>query len=253
MNTGERRELVSGFFYSLHRRRRFGLDSPLRDYLQAKRPHSPAVTDSTTNLNNVLSLVYEIIAKENLADPTNPRIVIADEDLERALNVKAFHGKDLPHFVVGQLYVTPVPPVVRSEGNHPSKDSEFRVKPRLWEFLVMVRGLNPTNEIFTLGEIKDHLSDYICENLGTLTDSRNYSVLFCEGTPLERLFGSKTFHREQMISFIYSQIEPHVVVMNNLDDDTSDNSLSNDNHGGISESEICSSQTSDGEDSEVVR
>ena len=74
----------------------------LKQYLERKRPHRGVVNGHTTTLCDILSLLKDIINTENLYDPRNLSIMLADEDLEQVLDVKAW--KQLSS--LGNLYLS---------------------------------------------------------------------------------------------------------------------------------------------------
>jgi len=95
-----RREMHSE---ALHAFYTFKEGSPLKDYIQKKR-HT--LIDCYT-LVEILTILKEIIRDEGMYDRRNPALILCDNDLEKALNMKALHITEVREQVSSQLLRLP--------------------------------------------------------------------------------------------------------------------------------------------------
>lgn len=88
---------------TFNRLSRFTNKSSLRRYLARKHPSSGFVWRRLTTCGEVLAYLQCIIATERLFDANNGAIILADKELEAALNVRAVHVIELCSLVLTQL------------------------------------------------------------------------------------------------------------------------------------------------------
>jgi hypothetical protein len=83
----------------LHSLYAFKEDAPLKNYILKKRPS----TSEFLTLAEVLTILKEIIRDEEMFDMRNPAIILCDQNLERALNMRALHVSEIRAIVHSQL------------------------------------------------------------------------------------------------------------------------------------------------------
>jgi len=95
-------------------------------------------------------------------------------------------------------------------GNGAKFDIEGRywVKPLFLKVLRQVRGVNPTQVVFSYGEVTSYLSQYILDNKDNFFDNRNIKIAHVEGDPLGIAFNVKVFHRTQVTTLLRNQLIP---------------------------------------------
>jgi hypothetical protein len=87
----------------LHSYYTFKLDAPLRTYIKKKqRSLKPRYT-----LCEILTILKDIIRDEEMFDMRNPAMIICDQELENALNMKALHVTEIRELVYSQLVRLP--------------------------------------------------------------------------------------------------------------------------------------------------
>jgi hypothetical protein len=89
--------------------RYFKYSSYLWSYLDGKATKDCRFTEDKTTLSAVMAGLREITDREKLYDPRNVNIIVADHDLERAIDVKSLHLTELPDFALKQLRDSPDP------------------------------------------------------------------------------------------------------------------------------------------------
>lgn len=57
-----------------------------------------SLSESVSFLSKVLLALKRIIASEKLYDPQNPTVILCDESLENAIDVKALHVSEIRYF-----------------------------------------------------------------------------------------------------------------------------------------------------------
>merc|ERR1711962_1447062 len=97
-----------------------------------------------------------------------------------------------------------------SAGNGAKFDIEGRywVKPLFLKVLRQVRGVNPTQVVFSYREVASYLSQYILDNKDNFFDNRNIKIAHVEGDPLGIAFDVKVFHRTQVTTLLRNQLIP---------------------------------------------
>jgi len=97
-----------------------------------------------------------------------------------------------------------------SAGNSAKFDIEGRywVKPLFLKVLRQVRGVNPTQVVFSYREVTSYLSQYILDNKDKFFDNRNIKIAHVEGDPLGIAFNVKVFHRTQVTTLLRNQLIP---------------------------------------------
>ena len=83
----------------LHALYTFKENAPLKNYILNKRPS----TGESLTLAEVLTILKEIIRDEGMFDMKNPAVILCDQNLEKALNMRALHVTEIRDIVYSQL------------------------------------------------------------------------------------------------------------------------------------------------------
>ena len=199
------------------------------------------------SLAEILTLLKDIIRRERLFDERNPSIILCSKQLEEALDQHALHVTEVRDLVLKQVYrlpdqttrdrVTPQEP--QQQGNLPrmhsmpvpggppqaegprvirtasiatsiqtNRNARFNLKPLFLKVARSVEGTNPSQTIFTYGEVTLLLSKYILARKETLFDHRNIKLVLVKEDPLGKAFGVTAFHRCQVNALLRSQLIP---------------------------------------------
>jgi len=84
---------------TLHSLYAFKENAPLKNYILKKRPS----TGEFLTLAEVLTILKVIIRDEEMFDMRNPAIILCDQNLEKALNMRALHVSEIRAIVHSQL------------------------------------------------------------------------------------------------------------------------------------------------------
>ena len=230
--------------------RRFEYKSNLHSYLVNKCPETfkPNKLDYTLFL--VLITLKNIISSEKLFDINNPNIILCDESLDLALNVKALHVSELQEQICKQLHLVnyaklkpekPSPqlqeqahPIIPSWASNtaptiptriqPPKpfntNGQYEVTPALLKALQTVEQVDPDQTTFYYKDVSNILSRYIIANKEKLFDLRNIRIALVQDDPLGQAFGVKAFSRTQVTSLLRSQLTPIRSTLGNYIDDS---------------------------------
>ena len=212
--------------------RRFEAHSKLQRYLAYNCPEFVTIKKRDYNLYEILLALKKMIASKKMYDPQNPTVILCDEHLEDALNVKALHVSDVRDYIIRQLplieeeektencncqyhgvpgsYRLPswgsaaATAVIARESITPNFDLEasYLVKPGLLKVLHAVQGVNPEQRVFRYRELSALLSAYILSKKDVLFDARNIKIAMVENDDLGKAFGVKAFARCQVTSLL---------------------------------------------------
>ena len=222
-----------------HLPRRFKVNSKVHRYLAYHSPGFVTLRKRDYNLYEVILALKKLIVSEKLYDPQNPTVILCNEFLEDALEVKALHVTEVKDFVIKQMplidqeekiggcqcqyhggvtnpYEVPswasnsANAVVARANVSPNFDLEakYYVKPGLLKVLHSIEGVNPLLRVFQYRKIADLLSGYILSKRDVLFDERNIKIAMVENDPLGEAFGVKAFARCQVTSLLRAQLLP---------------------------------------------
>ena len=211
-------------FFNL--RRVFIKDSPLFEYLVQKQPYIIQRTLKTHTVGKIVLAIHNLIAVFALFDPANPFVIHCNMELERALQVGAFHICQLPELVCKQLeplakmgfstLLLPVPlPSWASPHSMAVKAHRHRLIQPLdpllsyWVHPSLLSLLRPLMEpedkqLLTLpyNLITRLFKQYLESHFLTLFDVRNLDIAHIEGTELGQLFQVKAIYKLQVPDFL---------------------------------------------------
>jgi hypothetical protein len=152
--------------------------------------------------------------EEKLYDENNASIILCDEALEEALNLKYLHLGELRENVCKQL--TPNDTLPEKKACKPKQQTnnvlatKFYVKPLFREVLNHVSAVSKNQRVFTYEELKKHLVSYIMWNRERFFDERSLEIVYCGlEDPLGKAFSVKAFHGRQLFSLIMNQVIPY--------------------------------------------
>lgn len=224
--------LVSAY----HLPRRFAANSKLHRYLACKCPGLISIRKKEYNLFEVLLAMKRVISSEQQYDVENPAVVICDDCLEDALDVKAMHVSEVKEFVLKQLllidqlsqpvdiirplqngdalptWASATANAVIAQANACSNfnvEGKYTVKPEFLKVLKSVDGVDPNQTVFHYREITHLLSQYIRANQKSFFDVRNIRICLVENDQLGTAFGVKAFARCQVVGLLRAQLTPH--------------------------------------------
>lgn len=194
--------------------------------------------DNPNLMRKILSMMRVIIEREGNYDPNNASMIICDEKLERALNVKSCHIGQLMEILHKRLALpmhvqrSLIPAVPRTaHRRYPVRVSPYRavvknsnihagtkviLRPSFAELLNRMEGPHRNEMVFRWDQVVRLVSKYITENQDRIVDQRNPNVLNVRDDPMGQLFGVLSLHRNQIEDFIREQIIPYVFVAETL-------------------------------------
>lgn len=194
------------------------------------------------SLEEILTLLKNIIHQERLFDARNPSLIMCSEELEKTLNVRHLHVSEirncvLKHLVkidneafISRYYRDIGQPDPNNGLNNPrpasaevrslihkanmstnmviDKKAQFTCKPK---FLLVLRSLAEVDNnktVFSYEEVTNLISIYILNNRQKFFDKRNVKIAFVENDLLGEAFDLSAFHRCQLTNLIRKQIIP---------------------------------------------
>jgi len=80
----------------------FKTGSKILKYISQKTQLSKTIMNDFT-LNQILTILKDIIMREEMFDPLNPSMIMCSEELEEAINMKAIHVTEMQELVAKQL------------------------------------------------------------------------------------------------------------------------------------------------------
>ena len=212
---------------------KFKEGAPLEAYLARIMNIKPLYT-----LAEILTIIKIVIAEGKMFDERNPSVILCSGELERALDQKALHVREVRETVLKQLLEDSehLGPMTLGEdsndlaefGNLSLVDQperavqpqplqplppcypnpKFRLKPL---FLAVIRSVDEVNQkqtIFTYEEISRSLARYILTKRDSLFDQRNPRVALVRDDLLGAAFGVSAFHRCQLRTLLRAQLIP---------------------------------------------
>ena len=219
--------------------RKFELKSELHAYLIQICPGTFLTHRFTYNLIMVQMALKSIISSRKLFDPENPTIILCDESLEKALNVKALHVSQLKDQVCQQFHPInphqhqpttnkiPVPklqdlanPILPSWASNTANavkarvqavqpfdiNGQYEISSALLKVLRTLDDVNPNQTIFSYRAVSNLLSRYLITNMKKLFDMRNIQIALVQSDALGYAFGVKAFSRSQVTSLLRYQL-----------------------------------------------
>lgn len=196
----------------------------LLQYMHQKKP---------ALVQTIHSILWEMIWQQGNFDPNNTSIILCDEKLEKALNVKSCHVDQLKDIIHTRLalpkemrqhhsfvseaprtahrrYVTRVSPyraVVRNHNIHAG--TKVILRPKFAELLNTVEGAHRNQMVFRWDETCDLVTKYIVKNEDRILDKRNPAILNLRDDKMGDVFGVLALHRNQIMGFTREQIIPY--------------------------------------------
>lgn len=225
----------------LHSHYAFKADSPLRGYIKKKRH----LLRWFYTLAEVLTILKEIIRDEEMFDMRNPAIILCDQDLEKALGMKALHVTQIREQVYKQLTVIPseykeeilqlkeISPIANQPLSTPNtrnepintaissagpiatkiepdiykdKSSKFLLKPLFRQVLSILPNFDTNHSFFTFEEVTALLCEYIDLKRESIIDPRNKKLAIVKNDPLGEVFNVDAFHKDQTTSLLKKQL-----------------------------------------------
>ena len=186
-------------------------------------------------LKHMLLILKRIIINDGHFDPNNPDIIICDEELESALNVKSLHFDDLHKYVskrfgldkVVDSSTLPTPPLQIRHLLLPKHVSPYHdivhsmkfsdstkvfLQPKFAEFIKRMEGWHRDVTVFTWREVLYLVSCYLFSDKDTeerIFDKRNKSIANLENDPMGEVFGVLTIHGQQLLYYIREHVIPY--------------------------------------------
>jgi len=206
--------------------RTFVPGAPLRDYLEEKDPEGGYEEGRVTSLLEVVCSMKNIIKNEKLFDEKNPKVVICDSDMEKALDRPGFGRFELSEIICSQMTMLPEKePKKKRVGEEITctsrkfglikGSSRFKIKRKFRAMLKTLPEFKKKQKTFAYGELCNFTSAYIHKNKKTLIDERHIPMCFCKNDLMGRAFKVNAFHRDQVSSMIRSQlvaISPKIIL-----------------------------------------
>ena len=164
----------------------------------------------------ILQALKHVIIEENLYDPCNTSIIICNQQLENALDRKAFHVAQLrqiifPH-LVNSAEIT-FPEMVQTKTTlverrrfFGSLETKFTLQPDFLKVIRTASGPLCTKTIFSVRDILIAFSKYIKLNQQQFLDHRNIQVAIVSDNLLAKAFKLSAFHKCQTRTLIDSQL-----------------------------------------------
>lgn len=225
----------------LQQPRRFIQSSKLHRYFAYHCARIVRIASKDYTLCELMLALKDVVTNKKLFDPENPTIIICDDNLEDALDVKAFHVSETRFYlerqleVIQQNIIEPNASPATTQTTLPTPDSlfllpswasptatavvarlyadanfditaKYTAKPDFLKVLHSVSGVDPTCRVFFYTEITGLLSKYIMANKEKLFRSRNIKVCYVEDDLLGKAFGVRAFARNQVTSLLRSQL-----------------------------------------------
>ena len=190
----------------------------LLEYLNNKSP---------TLLDAVVCVLEEVIETEQLYDPNNTQIVLANHELETALNVRSCHRYELREVIARRLLIPqgviysmpdPLPEPYKRYNYSPSPYRDLMVglhantkvvcRPKLAAFIQKQGYADANKSVFTYGELTSLISRYLLEKRQTLFDDRNIRIANLTNDPLGEVLGVLACHKSQVTRLLQEQLIP---------------------------------------------
>jgi hypothetical protein len=218
----------------------FKVNAPLKNYIRLK---TNSMRENYT-LAELLTILKNVIADEELYDHRNHAIILCNSELEAALDLPGMHVTELRECVYRQIvelpeeYQNPVPIQQHNQSvseilpqetaNEPTtstidseveiiepricskvysnKNARFRLKPDFYDLLSVVPSFDKTQTLFAYDEVTELLSKYILSKKDSIFDLRHVKLALVKNDPLGKVFAVDAFHRLQVTSMLRKQL-----------------------------------------------
>ncbi len=218
----------------------FKVNAPLKNYIRLK---TNSMRENYT-LAELLTILKNVIADEELYDHRNHAIILCNSELEAALDLPGMHVTELRECVYRQIvelpeeYQNPVPiqqhnqsvreSLPQETANEPTtstidseveiiepricskvysnKNARFRLKPDFYDLLSVVPSFDKTQTLFASDEVTELLSKYIISKKDSIFDLRHVKLALVKNDPLGKAFAVNAFHRCQVTSMLRKQL-----------------------------------------------
>ena len=218
----------------------FKVNAPLKNYIRLK---TNSMRENYT-LAELLTILKNVIADEELYDHRNHAIILCNSELEAALDLPGMHVTELRECVYRQIvelpeeYQNPVPiqqhnqsvreSLPQETANEPTtstidseveiiepricskvysnKNARFRLKPDFYDLLSVVSSFDKTQTLFAYDEVTELLSKYILSKKDSIFDLRHVKLALVKNDPLGKVFAVDAFHRLQVTSMLRKQL-----------------------------------------------
>jgi len=190
---------------------KFKKDSSLEQFLLQKSGNKV----KAFTFKQILVLLYNVIQTEKLYDSRNPSVILCSEELEGALNKRAFHITELRDLVISQIennveftyqYRFEKDPFYLAKRFFGNQNTKFGVQPAFLCILRSVEGVDQTRTEFSMTEILELLSKYIMSKEATLIDDRSDKIAIVKNDPLGEVFKVAAFDRCQVRTLVDKQL-----------------------------------------------
>ena len=171
-------------------------------------------------IKDVIDKLEKIILEEELWDETNQEIIFCSDEMERAIDLKAFHVSELEKKVLEQIIevdqkntkplcsTTSIPRKIINKKNKILMDQMFQVSIPLLNILKKVPSFNKMGRIFTFKVIAEGFGDYMVMKKNSFFDQRNIKLAIVKDDELGKVFGVQSFHRCQAKDLLLNQLKP---------------------------------------------
>jgi hypothetical protein len=218
----------------------FKVNAPLKNYIRLK---TNSMRENYT-LAELLTILKNVIADEELYDHRNHAIILCNSELEAAFDLPGMHVTELRECVYRQIvelpeeYQNPVPiqqhnqsvreSLPQETANEPTtstidseveiiepricskvysnKNARFRLKPDFYDLLSVVPSFDKTQTLFAYDEVTELLSKYILSKKDSIFDLRHVKLALVKNDPLGKVFAVDAFHRLQVTSMLRKQL-----------------------------------------------
>ena len=218
----------------------FKVNAPLKNYIRLK---TNSMRENYT-LAELLTILKNVIADEELYDHKNHAIILCNSELEAALDLPGMHVTELRECVYRQIvelpeeYQNPVPiqqhnqsvreSLPQETANEPTtstidseveiiepricskvysnKNARFQLIPDFRDVLSVVPSFDKTQTLFAYDEVTELLSKYILSKKDSIFDLRHVKLALVKNDPLGKVFKVDAFHRCQTHSMTRKQI-----------------------------------------------
>ena len=197
----------------------FKPNSPLYNFLTANEPTLDDLNVPEYSLWYITIILRRLFYEKKLYDDTNDKIIICDEQVQRAINCKFLFDEDIEHAIMIQasskLYQKTSPFYTQQNINkflskdpsiiqHKDINTIFVIREK-FRPLILDNHCNGLSSEFSLKDIVDVVRLHLLKNKH-LIHKQNKTICHCEGDKLQTIFRVKTFHMSQVIPFIFREI-----------------------------------------------
>ena len=177
-------------------------------------------------IGEVIAVIKRVISDERLYDSRNPVMILCSPELEKVVDCKGFHIKQLRERLMCHIQFVsdyainppsasePVSPThseqIRRIANHilSHNNAQFKLTPNFLRVIQSMEPANQTRSTYTFAEAAQLLSNYITARRERLVDERNPKVALVQNDPLGTAFNVSAFHKCQVKALISTQLSP---------------------------------------------